>query len=296
MNIRLICVTPVVVRGHVYDCGKCPVCRRRRASVWAQRMEHEATFFQHPGMFCTLTYDEDNVPLGGFLSVRDIQLFMKRLRKSLKRRRIRYFLCGEYGPNGTKRPHYHIIFFGLYPKDEPVVFKAWNKCSYHCFRYKVVNVAKYGRKAYFYTSSYTSKKYCFRTHARGVMVRDYYKRNDLVPEFQCHSRGIGFDFIKNVPLIDGLYMRVNGKSVVPCKAYRKRLNLSHELYADFFKRQSCEFYSATDIDPYNYGHLYRSLPLRAASEEYVNLRNDRHKRDKLGDSEYVDISNFEMVI
>lgn len=43
---------------------------------------------------------------------RDIQLFIKRLRKLLWPKKLRYFICSEYGPT-TGRPHYHGILFGI---------------------------------------------------------------------------------------------------------------------------------------------------------------------------------------
>lgn len=46
---------------------------------------------------------------------RDVQLFLKRLRKRLEPFKVRYFICSEYGPE-THRPHYHGIIFN-YPYD-----------------------------------------------------------------------------------------------------------------------------------------------------------------------------------
>lgn len=46
-----------------------------------------------------------------YLSVREAQLFIKRLRKNIEKctnEKIRYFLCGEYGGKHL-RPHYHIL-------------------------------------------------------------------------------------------------------------------------------------------------------------------------------------------
>lgn len=40
---------------------------------------------------------------------RDLQLFMKRLRKS-QPQKVRFYACGEYGET-TLRPHYHVILF-----------------------------------------------------------------------------------------------------------------------------------------------------------------------------------------
>ena len=43
------------------------------------------------------------------LSKTDLQKFFKRLRKSYGKK-VRYFACGEYGPEHF-RPHYHVLFF-----------------------------------------------------------------------------------------------------------------------------------------------------------------------------------------
>lgn len=48
----------------------------------------------------------------GNLVVRDVQLFIKRLRKAVSPSKLRFFLCGEYGEH-TFRPHYHMILFGI---------------------------------------------------------------------------------------------------------------------------------------------------------------------------------------
>jgi hypothetical protein len=50
------------------------------------------------------------------LNKRDLQLFLKRLRKKDETERIRYYAVGEYGEK-TGRPHYHIILFNSCEKD-----------------------------------------------------------------------------------------------------------------------------------------------------------------------------------
>lgn len=57
----------------------------------------------------TLTYDDEHLPANKDLQHRDVQLYLKRLRK--KGYKFRYYGCGEYGET-TKRPHYHICMFG----------------------------------------------------------------------------------------------------------------------------------------------------------------------------------------
>lgn len=57
--------------------------------------------------FLTLTYNDDNLPALRSLVKRDLQLFMKRLRK-ISGNGLRFFACGEYGEH-TLRPHYHVL-------------------------------------------------------------------------------------------------------------------------------------------------------------------------------------------
>lgn len=70
----------------------------------------EAT--QHKSsVFVTLTYDDEHLPRDGSVRPREMQLFLKRLRKETAK--LRFFGVGEYGEN-TLRPHYHFILFN-YP-------------------------------------------------------------------------------------------------------------------------------------------------------------------------------------
>lgn len=62
-----------------------------------------------PSCFLTLTYDDKHLPIDQCVSVRELQLFYKRLRKADFQ--FRYLGCGEYGDENG-RPHYHSIMFG----------------------------------------------------------------------------------------------------------------------------------------------------------------------------------------
>lgn len=119
-------------------CGKCLGCRATHAQHWAHRCQHEARSWQH-NSFLTLTYDDEHLPEEGHLEPRDLQLFIKRLRKRVHsllakspkraqtrpphatsnarsrvvsdpRSTLRYFACGEYGEQNG-RPHYHALIF-----------------------------------------------------------------------------------------------------------------------------------------------------------------------------------------
>ena len=81
----------------------------------------------HPfASFVTLTYDDAHIPVDHQLSKRDAQLFIKRLRYYLGKRKIRYYLCGEYGER-FGRPHYHAILFNVHPEqDAQSICRAWS--------------------------------------------------------------------------------------------------------------------------------------------------------------------------
>lgn len=102
-------------------CGKCVACRVNNAAAWATRAYHESQYV-HDSCFVTLTYDPDHCPKDYCINKRDVQLFLKRLRKDYNVRA--YFACGEYGTR-FGRPHYHILLLGFCPPD-----LQWHSKSY----------------------------------------------------------------------------------------------------------------------------------------------------------------------
>lgn len=94
-------------------CGRCIACRLEKTRVWGMRAEHEAKFHDE-NCFITLTYNEEALPPS--LEKRPLQLFIKRLRKSIEPIKIKYIASGELGDN-YDNPHYHICVFGYMPQD-----------------------------------------------------------------------------------------------------------------------------------------------------------------------------------
>lgn len=85
-------------------CNQCIGCRLQKSGVWAARISNEASLYKQ-NCFITLTYSPENLPQNGSLNPRDLQLFIKRLRKRYGAK-IRFYSCGEYGEQ-LGRPHYH---------------------------------------------------------------------------------------------------------------------------------------------------------------------------------------------
>ncbi|WNK13668.1 MAG: replication initiator protein [Microvirus sp.] len=96
-------------------CGQCVGCRIDRSRDWAMRCLHEASLYEE-NCFITLTYDDLHVPHDGGLHYRHYQAFMRRLRREYPDRKIRFYMCGEYGGR-LGRPHFHACLFNFNPPD-----------------------------------------------------------------------------------------------------------------------------------------------------------------------------------
>lgn len=203
-----------IPQGYTVPCGKCYACLSNRRSQWSFRLEQELKV-STSAYFVTLTYDDSHLYFNGngLASVckRDIQLFMKRLRKQISGSTLRYFLVSEYGPK-TFRPHYHGIFFNIPgTRDEvtDLVLKCWS--SGHVVVGTVTSAS----------ISYCAK-YCL-THFDDFRGRD--------PTFALMSRkpGIGANYVKSMngwhnDDIDRFYaVRPGGQKVSLPRYYQERV-------------------------------------------------------------------------
>lgn len=97
-------------------CGKCVICRDRKANEWVTRAMCETQYSSNVPYFVTLTYNDLHCPKNG-VRKRSCQLFMKRLRVNFERYvghpvNLRFFLCAEYGSK-YHRPHYHLLLWNV---------------------------------------------------------------------------------------------------------------------------------------------------------------------------------------
>lgn len=183
------------------------------------RLQHESSCAGHKTIFCTFTFMDRYLPRDESLNVREMQLFIKRLRKAgLK---FKYFLCGEYCPTRTRRPHYHVIFIGLGMESAPILFKIWGKSDADHFDCQPVVT----RRQFNYVAGYTSKKI-------KDTYEDLYQRSlGRVPPFQLSSLGMGKSYALSHVNSRG-YIRDGGRDVIPPRYYRKILGLDETLYRD----------------------------------------------------------------
>lgn len=192
-------------------CGKCIGCRMDKARQWGFRCLHEKKLWRN-NFFVTLTYNDENMPPGGSLCLRDVQLFMKRLRKakdSSQANPVRFFLGGEYGEM-NRRPHYHALLFncdfpdrlihGKNERGEPLfvseeLAKLWSL--------GFVTLGEVTFDSAVYCAKYALKKFNLRVDATAAERAEYEARyvvydadgivHERCPEFAVMSRrpGIG---------------------------------------------------------------------------------------------------------
>lgn len=239
------------ITGKYYDfpCGKCPNCLKSRVSGWSFRlMKHEQA--NKSAHFITLTYDTDHVPItpNGFMTLakRDIQLFMKRLRKMSPKSsvldKISYYACGEYGGK-TNRPHYHLIMYNV---DVLKVEKAWNLGAIHVGDVTGASVG--------YTLKYMMKEGKIPMHAN----------DDRIKEFQLVSKGIGINYLTpqmqnwhKADLENRMYVPLtDGKKIRMPRYYKNKIYNEEEReriasHLKMVKRHYDHDHPKTELEKYN---------------------------------------------
>lgn len=124
-----MCVSPTYVylpKGPKYvrtetACGWCWSCQKNRVNDLVGRCLLEADEAQWT-CSVTLTYDDNRCsPVQTkLIHKKDVQDFMKRLRKKYK---VRYLVAGEYGKK-KGRCHFHVCLFGHCPEPPPSFLQA----------------------------------------------------------------------------------------------------------------------------------------------------------------------------
>lgn len=149
-------------RSQVVRCGKCLSCLEHRQAGWIARLTDEFNSYPEGVYFVTLTYDDEHVPMKKVgpdeylpaISTSDVKKFHADLRKRFQQGfyldrtllnagwssepariilpecHFKYYVTSEYGPNGTRRPHYHGFYSNML-EDEDLVFdlfqSIWGK-------------------------------------------------------------------------------------------------------------------------------------------------------------------------
>lgn len=274
-------------------CGQCIGCRRDKARDWGTRMAHEAAMHEH-NAFVTLTYSDEFLPDDGSVNKRDLQLFMKRLRKALAPQKVRYYACGEYGEKNW-RAHYHLVLFGYFPDDgvlwrktprghvywrSPFLEKIWGMGHVEFGDVSAGNAE--------YVAGYVLKK------ITGQMAERHYRRAhpvtgeivQLAREFAVMSNrpGIGTDWFNKYEsdAFPSDFVVIEGKKRPVPKFYQRKLK-------DRFEHEGSDPNRLLPVDDlklasdrkkqFALAHAADNTPeRRAVREEIKILQQERHNR------------------
>lgn len=177
-------------------CGRCIGCRQERGRQWAVRLMHENKLHEE-SIFVTLTFNDESLPKDLSLSVPTCQLFIKKLREAIQpqqktgekkppRKKIKFFMSGEYGDE-LQRPHYHAIIFGWTPPDPRFYKKSGENNLYTSEKLDAIwgnGFCNFGAVSFdsaSYVAKYTTKK------ITGEQALKHY--GGRKPEFAIMSRG-----------------------------------------------------------------------------------------------------------
>lgn len=240
-------------RGEIKDdlfvtsCGTCYLCRATKARGWIYRFYYE-TLNSPPQIALNLTYDKFNNT--GQLHSRDLQLFNKLLRKKTS---YRFFGCGEYGEQFTRRPHYHLVYFGL--KDIEL-FHDWKLFCTNGKNYKVYrseNLENIWKKGFVFCQSidnnadlvakyvslyFTSNSSIKSSLFDNALIDDPVVRKNVLSQYRSlrermyYSRSFGWkgfiDSIDNVIQFPNLILD-NVEYTIPKSWLEKLFHLDYEL-------------------------------------------------------------------
>lgn len=139
------------------------------------------SFLHEANSFVTLTLEDEYLALGGdSVSVRETQLFHKRLRELVRPAQYRHFTVGEYGEL-TGRPHYHVALFGVRSEHPDGVRGRCGCCICRAWRYGDVHAYQLSRFLAQYLAGYVVDK----VYAAGP----YSRLDGRTKEFQRMSNG-----------------------------------------------------------------------------------------------------------
>lgn len=261
-----MCLTPMSVRSKdgpfvTVPCGKCSECLTKRRQDWFIRLKEHLKDYEKAS-FVTFTYNDESLPcpLCPSLWPTDMQLYIKRLRKAYRNKRISYYMVGEYGTH-TKRPHYHIIFFGIGIDDKDEITKHWPYgfvdvgsvtdasinyvCKYHVLRGKSPENT---HPSFARMSKGIGKGYCDRYrsyHQEASHLRSFYYLNEFKKALPRYFKKNLYTYHQLNDIRVRTQERYDEKMRLECKNeekvnYFKNLKTQIDKKNEYFKRKSEE--------------------------------------------------------
>lgn len=271
------CVKPLILDNEsklVVPCGKCVQCRIARSREWAIRMVHESMMHKD-SVFLTLTYNDSELPFNGELKKSEIQNYMKRLRKRLSGRKIKYYAVGEYG-DLYGRPHYHVMLYGISKySDYDAMKQCWNKGMIHVG-----------------TITYDSARYVAEYINKKIYGSELSELGNTQQPFALMSKGLGKEFALNKgqrEVLENMNFTMHGKSVGMPRYYKKLFetnimgeNILSAAYGKEAKRRRLELEKEKIIKTGGKEEAYKAFKAdRVQAEKNVKAKLEMRKERKI---------------
>lgn len=261
------CTSPYRTKeGQSVPCGRCLACRITLSREWAIRIAAETSGME--SIFVTLTYNDEHCPPN--LVKAHVQGWLKRYRLEIGERKIKYYLCGEYGET-FGRPHYHAIVINGKFEDEEIIRDTWGR--------GYVYISGVGPESIAYVTGYIMDKWASKNQKDKI--------GHTVRPFALMSKNLGLKELngKEVRYARDMCMTYRGKVTSVPRYYIKRLKdkgyisddviTNHRLQRDDKLRQVLE---ERGVDEKDYGGY--KADVRRQRKEALRTQKEMMGRQK----------------
>jgi len=203
----MACYYPITItrngRHQLVPCNRCVACIQRKRGEWSFRLQQEQKN-SVLASFLTLTISEEYLTLNPNLSVKDLQLYFKKVRKKAKG--LKYYAVAEYGSK-RGRPHYHAIVFNA---EKGLLHEKW---TYHpefinsetgeitiskdTDPIGTVNTDEVTEASIHYVTGYVCEKYGKMDKKTGKQIDSDQWSIDHLRPFALMSKGLGKVYLKH---------------------------------------------------------------------------------------------------
>ena len=270
---------------HYVPCGSCVSCLSRKRSEWTFRLSKESEKSSY-ALFCTLTYDNDHIPIKVsenkpyfVFDKKQVQDYLKRCRYFFEKIGVyfRYFLVSEYGER-SHRPHYHMLAFvrndnevRLLPQVKKILADEWHFGMYNIQPVSLANI-----------------HYCTKYCLKGLIKRP----DDCLEDcFTLQSKRpyIGADFEQTLELQSEISdgeptVLFNGCRQAMPRIYRQKLGVKslHGESNDYDLRLSNRQYEriCESIQTQDVGDISREINRRLSILEDLSIKRQNTRNEK----------------
>lgn len=277
--------------GLKLPCGNCLGCRIDKLALWSARCNYEQ--IKGANAFVTFTYDDYHLPynegsLFPTLKEEHLHKFIDNIRHKIKsmpflpphcRKNFSFFASAEYG-DAFRRPHFHILFFGL-------DFMAFKKLFETSWKFGFVKSLPLTSGGVRYVVDYFTKNLVSGEKA----VKEYDSKGIERPFKSC-SRGLGSElfYAHRDEIRKGDVLKI-GSRIIPVPLYYKNI---------FCSFSDSEIQSRFNFNLENYNKIVKEserlgFSCPDAYVKYISRANELALSKKLHDKGVPNVPTFKEI-